>query len=440
MCIGLINPTFVGYGQQDSHELLQALLDGLHEDLNRIAIKKYIEDPEIGELSHNEFAKRSWEYYLKRNNSIIVDLFQAQLKNRTECQVCFHESIKFDPYMYLQLPIPEIQEVLQPIIALGRVDGIVYSKPIRFSMKLKRNASILDLKLATAKFFSWSEEAQRDPTYTVVVEFWKMNIHKTFRDYETIGGFLAGDIICVVELENVSTIFRSLGDFEAELPKDLQMVTVEFRVTTERSRPFAPPLVVLFPPVISLHTPTLQTRFAYNSGILMYRVLIRELTRYSLYPLYRRVGSGISSLVPPFVDSSIDPNTNWTDEGSNEWEPIPNLFKLTNPNGFTWYPLEDPVGPEILPIEQLEVDGKFETLKPEDSDETSTGPLIYTPANDYLRPMHPTYHPRVISEHRFGIKLAMEFDDELAQKLFGDNIKNSGQADSLDRTVFQVWT
>ena len=34
---------FAGYGQQDSQELLGALLDGLHEDLNRIKQKPYIE-------------------------------------------------------------------------------------------------------------------------------------------------------------------------------------------------------------------------------------------------------------------------------------------------------------------------------------------------------------------------------------------------------------
>ncbi len=37
-------PQFSGYAQQDSQELLAFLLDGLHEDLNRITDKPYIED------------------------------------------------------------------------------------------------------------------------------------------------------------------------------------------------------------------------------------------------------------------------------------------------------------------------------------------------------------------------------------------------------------
>jgi ubiquitin carboxyl-terminal hydrolase 4/11/15 len=36
-------PQFTGYQQQDSQELLAYMLDGLHEDLNRILKKPYIE-------------------------------------------------------------------------------------------------------------------------------------------------------------------------------------------------------------------------------------------------------------------------------------------------------------------------------------------------------------------------------------------------------------
>ena len=41
--LGKFAPQFQGYGQQDSQELLAFLLDGLHEDLNRIKRKPYIE-------------------------------------------------------------------------------------------------------------------------------------------------------------------------------------------------------------------------------------------------------------------------------------------------------------------------------------------------------------------------------------------------------------
>ena len=43
LAVGRFAPQFSGYQQQDSQELLTFLLDGLHEDLNRIKKKPYIE-------------------------------------------------------------------------------------------------------------------------------------------------------------------------------------------------------------------------------------------------------------------------------------------------------------------------------------------------------------------------------------------------------------
>lgn len=43
MQVGRFAPQFSGFQQQDSQELLAFLLDGLHEDLNRIIKKPYIE-------------------------------------------------------------------------------------------------------------------------------------------------------------------------------------------------------------------------------------------------------------------------------------------------------------------------------------------------------------------------------------------------------------
>jgi ubiquitin carboxyl-terminal hydrolase 4/11/15 len=40
--IGKYQPMFSGYNQHDSSELINYLLDGLHEDLNRIKVKPYV--------------------------------------------------------------------------------------------------------------------------------------------------------------------------------------------------------------------------------------------------------------------------------------------------------------------------------------------------------------------------------------------------------------
>jgi ubiquitin carboxyl-terminal hydrolase 4/11/15 len=41
--VGRFAPQFSGYRQHDSQELLAFLLDGMHEDLNRIKDKSYVD-------------------------------------------------------------------------------------------------------------------------------------------------------------------------------------------------------------------------------------------------------------------------------------------------------------------------------------------------------------------------------------------------------------
>lgn len=84
-------PQFSGYGQQDSQELLAFLLDGTHEDLNRIKKKPGTEAPDWeggGDRELVEMAKTCWEQYRSRNDSVIVDLFQGQYRSTVVCPDC----------------------------------------------------------------------------------------------------------------------------------------------------------------------------------------------------------------------------------------------------------------------------------------------------------------------------------------------------------------
>lgn len=84
-------PQFSGYQQHDSQELVAFLLDGLHEDLNRVLKKPYVEKPDWeggGDVELARFAQKSWEGYMKRNDSVIVDLFQGQYQSTLVCPEC----------------------------------------------------------------------------------------------------------------------------------------------------------------------------------------------------------------------------------------------------------------------------------------------------------------------------------------------------------------
>lgn len=82
------------------------LLDGLHEDLNRVRKKPYTETVESNGRPDEIVAEESWNVHLKRNKSIIVDTFQAQLRSHVRCPQCERESVTFDPFMSLSLPLP----------------------------------------------------------------------------------------------------------------------------------------------------------------------------------------------------------------------------------------------------------------------------------------------------------------------------------------------
>lgn len=104
-------PQFTGFAQQDCQELMAFLLDGLHEDLNRIKNKPYIEVKDnIERRPDEEVAKESWENYKKRNDSIVVDTFHAMLKSTLVCPECKLVSVTFDPFCYLSLPLPVKRE------------------------------------------------------------------------------------------------------------------------------------------------------------------------------------------------------------------------------------------------------------------------------------------------------------------------------------------
>jgi hypothetical protein len=117
-------------------------LDGLHEDLNRIKNKPYVElIKEKGENDDLE-AVESWKRlyllicfsiiyhyfrYKLRNDSVIVDFIHGQVKNVVDCNFCSNRSImyilcyllrcfnylffnRYEPFSLLSVPVPYDEE------------------------------------------------------------------------------------------------------------------------------------------------------------------------------------------------------------------------------------------------------------------------------------------------------------------------------------------
>ncbi|KAJ1965077.1 ubiquitin-specific protease doa4, partial [Dimargaris xerosporica] len=134
--IGRFAPQFKGDDQHDSQELLNFLLDGLHEDLN-LAYQQHrslssqpkhpldiMSDDAWEALPAAQAASLAWEKYLLRNASVIVGLFQGQLQSRLCCLRCKQTSTTYTPFMTLSVPIPvppgQTQQSTTPPVTLDQ--------------------------------------------------------------------------------------------------------------------------------------------------------------------------------------------------------------------------------------------------------------------------------------------------------------------------------
>ncbi|KAF5099814.1 hypothetical protein DV451_002827 [Geotrichum candidum] len=132
---------------QDSQEFLAFLLDGLHEDLNRIHKKPATEKPELKDDSSGntqaiiDLANESWRVHKLRNESVILDLFGGLYKSTLVCPECNMTSITFDPFMDLTLPLPSGQIWSKDIYVFPRV-----GRPVILSVELSQSATGQQLK------------------------------------------------------------------------------------------------------------------------------------------------------------------------------------------------------------------------------------------------------------------------------------------------------
>ncbi|CAI2373272.1 unnamed protein product [Moneuplotes crassus] len=177
--VGSFQPMFSGFAQHDSAELLSFVLDGLHEDMNRVKKKPYFEMPDLlPGTAEQKCAELAWKYHLLRNQSIIVDIMQAQYKSTLTCPNCANISVTYDPYMMLSLPIPQ-NEVYTGLYYYLPYDSKVCPTKSRFY--LKKSNTIIDLRKQIA------EQLNIDPWSFVLLTIENKSLDRIFCKNRTIG-------------------------------------------------------------------------------------------------------------------------------------------------------------------------------------------------------------------------------------------------------------
>ncbi|KAG5891616.1 hypothetical protein JTB14_037130 [Gonioctena quinquepunctata] len=212
-CLTKHAPHLGGGGQHDSQELLAWLLDSLHEDLNRVAKKQYTELKDSGGRPDEIVAEEAWQQHLNRDHSIITDLFYGQLKSKVTCQTCGHESVRFDPFNLLSLPLPMESYTLCEVLVL-RLNG---ECPMKYGLRLNSEAKYIELKEQLSNISGVKKEM------LLLAEVASCQIRNTLSDDAKINPNTAAELYAY-ELPDASEI---ISKTESEIETEMDMEVCE---------------------------------------------------------------------------------------------------------------------------------------------------------------------------------------------------------------------
>ncbi|KAJ3767872.1 ubiquitin carboxyl-terminal hydrolase 4 [Lentinula raphanica] len=106
-----LNAQYMGTSQHDSQEFLSFLLDGIHEDTNRIMSRTVItrtpaEEERLENMPQQIAGEYEWQVWRQNNDSIIVDFFQGMFRNQLRCMKCEKTSTTYNAFSILSVPVP----------------------------------------------------------------------------------------------------------------------------------------------------------------------------------------------------------------------------------------------------------------------------------------------------------------------------------------------
>ncbi|KAK3728627.1 hypothetical protein QZH41_011702, partial [Actinostola sp. cb2023] len=201
-----------GYAQHDAQEFLLWLLDKVHEDLNRATKRKYKANKDNVGRSDECIATESLSNHMRCNDSIVLDLFQAQHRSSLSCPKCNQQSTTFDPFLCLSLPIP--QRNMRPIYITVVIVGSSRA-PLRIGVSVPVYSKISDLSKAV------SEMTEIPIDRLIITELGYDGFQRSFKDHQSISIIHEGDNIYAFEApKQLYPDPESLGDTPLVISND----------------------------------------------------------------------------------------------------------------------------------------------------------------------------------------------------------------------------
>ncbi|XP_077001360.1 LOW QUALITY PROTEIN: ubiquitin carboxyl-terminal hydrolase 11 [Tamandua tetradactyla] len=191
--VGHFASQFLGYQQHDSQELLSFLLDGLHEDLNRIKKKEYVELCDAAGRPDQEVAQEAWQNHKRRNNSVIVDTFHGLFKSTLVCPDCGNVSVTFDPFCYLSVPLPVSHKRVMEVFFVSMDPR---RKPEQHRLVVPKKGKISDLCVALSKHTGVA------PDRMMVADVFSHRFYKIYQLEESLSSILDRDDTFIYEVSN----------------------------------------------------------------------------------------------------------------------------------------------------------------------------------------------------------------------------------------------
>ncbi|CAF1245962.1 unnamed protein product [Adineta ricciae] len=108
--VGSLQRAYLGTQQQDAHEFLVFLLDSLHEDLNQATRPRLEEIKAENYKTDQQLADATKQAFHLHNKSIVIDLFYGLFKSTTICLSCSYNSIRFEAFAIISVPIPPVRQ------------------------------------------------------------------------------------------------------------------------------------------------------------------------------------------------------------------------------------------------------------------------------------------------------------------------------------------